>query len=196
MKLNRDMVRAIKKKICTHTFGGRYELEYGERASAAGTGDRYGYTGNALLWTPDADLYDTALLTSGTIIGDESRAGMVLLDVYVYHVANSDSSLSGNVWVLLSELGELLATDNDYNRIMRAVDVHTAEQLVKRKCREIWAATATKWRERSGMPFGSPKSRKRAPLAIVADWVQDQDGAEAREDETVLRAALAAGFVA
>jgi hypothetical protein len=184
MKITRDTVKAVRRECVG--LSGRYTFEYGQRAAASA---QY-YTGNALLWREDADLFDTDLLAPGTIIGDPERGGMVLLDLYVYHHTGYDSSLSGNIWVLFDEFGNKLAHDNDYNRIMREVEKHTPTQIAARARREEMQLAAEKWRKLAGMPR-TPKSRKFAPLDIVADWAQDHDDEPAAK---LLREAHAAGF--
>lgn len=187
MKVTSEMVRAAKALLGIRS---RRVLEYGMRRSVAGPNT---YTGNALIWNPEADLDDTFILSPGeTILGDESRGGMVLLDVYVYAVIGNyaDMSLSGNVWFLFDELGNILAHDNDHGRVMQAAERHQYAEIAKAERRKLWTETAAKWRALSGMPYVK-NGRKRAPLGIVADWAQDHDDEAAAE---LLREAERAGW--
>lgn len=188
MKVTTKTIQAAKNCLGIRS---RRVLEYGQRRSVSGPNH---YTGNALIWNPEADLYDTFILAPGeTILGDESRGGMVLLDVYVYAVIGqyADMSLSGNVWFLFDELGNILAHDNDHGRIMQAVERHQVAEIAKAERRKLWTETAAKWRELAGMPFGKRNTRKRAPLGVVADWAQDHDDEAAAE---LLREAERAGW--
>lgn len=173
--LKTTTIAELKKKARLDSR--RYSYEYGLRRSVAGANT---YTGNALLWHPEADLFDTPLFSGPlTLEGDKCLFGLTLVDLYIYS-RGYDSSLVGNVWLLMSGAGEYIAHDNDYNRIMREVDKAVEREKVRAERYAKMLDAAIKYRELANAPRYANK-RKRMPLDVLADWAQDHDDEPAAE---------------
>lgn len=189
MKMNTKTINATKKALRGY-YWRSYHVEYGQRALPGGAGR---YTGNALLWDEEADLWDTTHLGDyREISGAEDFGGMVLLDLYLYQRLGGELGFSTNCYILYDALGAILFVGESYAQAMKSVQENRDLQRQLQNRRKLWTETAEKWRIVAKMPKG--RGRKAIPLGIVADWVQDQDGSEAQEAAAVLREAIAAGW--
>lgn len=187
MMMTNEVMRAIRKAV-KEECGRSYRLEMAIHPTGR---DMPTLSANAFIWDADSDLVNTAPLSRGGIMGDEDRAGMVLLDLYLYSRTggDGDSGLLGNAWALLTEIGEVKIVSNSYGLVIGVLSNILHGERIKSERRKQWTAAAERWRKRAGMPA---TGRRKVPLHIVADWTQDHD--DGQDDAVLLREAIAAGY--